>query len=142
MVKALLITFDDNIKEIDINTVDDLDKRLNNKHIVSKYKYDYETIFVYGNNNSFEYRLNINTLPYYFNVKYIFSDLYLVVRDNLTDELKSIDIMDYNEILNVYDSDSDGSCFSIKTITEENSCDDSFNDKYDYGDFVVEDDDL
>ena len=139
MVKIVRILMNDIVEEFDIFNIEEAKQKLNinNVRLIKKYKYDDETLEIYGDKYSINSRFNINTLPYYFNMRYIPSDIIIVARDNESNDLLDFGIEDYNDIKNPYEnSDSEDEDFDIDVESSVKSDDD-----YVYDDFVVHDDD-
>jgi len=140
MVKALVIQEDDRLREVNYDSEEQLSVLFNGIRLLSHYKYDDETLFVYYRSSSMTHKHNTGQLPHYFNVRYLPGDIIIICKNNNTNLYEDFCISDYKDILSVYDTDSDESIDIQNTDSDEMSIE---NDSYDYEDgFIVRDDEV
>ena len=136
MCKGVYIDNNNNVSTITYNNIQDFSNIFNNHFdLLTGYKYDEETIEIYGWVDDCNIRFNFNTIPNNFGLRYISSPLIIISKSN-NGEYTNIDIDDYYTLLEQYDTDSEDKSIDLNNTDGEETDD----DEYDYNDgFLVND---
>ena len=136
MYSGVYIDANNNTSTINYNNIQDFSNIFNNHYdLLTSYKYDEETIQVYGWVDDDNIKFNFNTLPYYFGLRYVSSPLILISKSN-DGGYTNIDVDDYHDLLQQYETDSDDESIDLNNTDGE----ETDEDEYDYNDgFLIND---